>query len=407
MTEQQQSTPPSLPEAIWQRVQEVNALLLKGEPDNITHDDHSDQTGYKPQAVIDAMNAVFFDAWGFKQLSNEFENDGKNGNVAVAHIEVWLDGIAWHPTAYGQGKVTRGDVGDARKSGQTDGIKKGLSYFSIGNRAYNGLLPNPKDVQRQNQGQGQGQHAPQNGYQAGNGNRNGASSATSAPVAVRPPVTLAAPKPAMPVPAAIVPAPAPTSSLPSSVPAVPTLTEKQQKAVALLRELKFGTYETRKFLTWLAVESQQPEHWSDAECDTILPAALKWVEAKPGQGRAMKGTEEQIAEFGALTKFFRQKYPQYPANADPKNSVMIEIRNLLRPFKGEDGAMIGVSKGATIHMLDILLAVGRAAQVESEKAGKMTYSIPAEYDMRLVEAEVSQAETPAAPHPALIRVPAA
>ncbi len=41
--------------------------------------------------------------------------------------------------------MTRGAVGDARKGAQTDALKKGLSYFGIGNRAYHGLLENPKE----------------------------------------------------------------------------------------------------------------------------------------------------------------------------------------------------------------------------------------------------------------------
>ena len=36
------------------------------------------------------------------------------------------------------------DVGDAFKSAQTDAMKKALSHFSIGNRAYHGLLPKNK-----------------------------------------------------------------------------------------------------------------------------------------------------------------------------------------------------------------------------------------------------------------------
>src|SRR6185312_17383890 len=44
------------------------------------------------------------------------------------------------PVGWGQNRVTRGDIGDARKGAQTDAIKKALSYFSIGNRAYQGLL---------------------------------------------------------------------------------------------------------------------------------------------------------------------------------------------------------------------------------------------------------------------------
>jgi hypothetical protein len=42
--------------------------------------------------------------------------------------------------AWGQARVTKGDLGDARKGAQTDAIKKVLSSFSIGNRAYKSQL---------------------------------------------------------------------------------------------------------------------------------------------------------------------------------------------------------------------------------------------------------------------------
>jgi recombination DNA repair RAD52 pathway protein len=60
--------------------------------------------------------------------------------LAVAQVKVWLAGIDFHPCAWGQSRVTKGDIGDAKKGAQTDAIKKALSYFSIGNRAYYGLL---------------------------------------------------------------------------------------------------------------------------------------------------------------------------------------------------------------------------------------------------------------------------
>ena len=142
------------------KVQAVNEILLKGEPANISVDEHSGYTGYKPQAVVDAMNEVFWGEWGFEEVSSEI-TPGEKG-LAIAQVRVWLKGVEFKPTSYGQNRVTRGDVGDARKGAQTDAIKKALSYFSIGNRAYHGLLPDKKEQARQsanNQRQQQSQPA--------------------------------------------------------------------------------------------------------------------------------------------------------------------------------------------------------------------------------------------------------
>lgn len=124
------------------KVKAVNALLFEGEPGNISTDEHSGYTGYKPQAIIDAMNTEFWGAWGFEELSSEIvpTGDNKGGLLAVAQVKVWLKDVSGMPVGWGQNRVTRGDIGDARKGAQTDAIKKALSYFSIGNRAYQGLL---------------------------------------------------------------------------------------------------------------------------------------------------------------------------------------------------------------------------------------------------------------------------
>jgi len=120
-------------------VEQVNEILLKGEPENISEDTYSGMTGYKPQHVVEAMNAVFgLGGWGFEELSNVLT--GPEQNLAVAQVKVWITGVETNPTAWGQSRVTRGDLGDAHKGAQTDAIKKGLSYFGIGSRAYLGLL---------------------------------------------------------------------------------------------------------------------------------------------------------------------------------------------------------------------------------------------------------------------------
>ena len=124
-------------------VELVNQLLLDGEPANISTDPYSSYSGYKPQAVVDAMNETFgIGNWGFKELSSEVISDEKT-TMAISQVEAFLNGIEFRPAAWGQQKVTRGDIGDAKKGAQTDALKKALSYFSIGNRAYHGLLLPP------------------------------------------------------------------------------------------------------------------------------------------------------------------------------------------------------------------------------------------------------------------------
>lgn len=143
MTEQtkQQVLEAKTPE---EKIKAVNKILQDGEPGNISIDNFSGFTGYKPQYIIDAMNIVFkFGNWGFEEVSSEIvthQTEKGTSNLAIAHVKVWLKGIDFQPASYGQNRVTKGDVGDAKKGSQTDAIKKALSYFSIGNRAYHGLL---------------------------------------------------------------------------------------------------------------------------------------------------------------------------------------------------------------------------------------------------------------------------
>ena len=127
-----------------QKIKAVNQLLHDGEPGNISVDGYSNRTGYKPQYLIDAMNAVFkIGQWGFEEVASEIvttQTEKGNSSLAIAQVKVWIKDIEFKPEAHGQSRVTKGDIGDAKKGAQTDAIKKALSYFSIGNRAYHGLL---------------------------------------------------------------------------------------------------------------------------------------------------------------------------------------------------------------------------------------------------------------------------
>ena len=124
-----------------EQITEVNRLLQAGEPGNVTIDEHSSyaSSGYKPQAIFDAMNEVFeFGTWGFDEISSEVSQGDKG--MVIAKVRVWLKGCDFKPEAWGQQKIIGGNVGDARKGGNTDAIKKAFSYLSIGNRAFLGLL---------------------------------------------------------------------------------------------------------------------------------------------------------------------------------------------------------------------------------------------------------------------------
>lgn len=126
------------------KVKAVNQILKDGEKINVSVDSYSQRSGYKPQFVIDAMNLVFgVGEWGFEELNNEIvtsHTEKGDSMIATSQVRVWLKDVESKPTGWGQGRVTKGDIGDARKSAQTDAVKKALSYFSIGNRAYHGLL---------------------------------------------------------------------------------------------------------------------------------------------------------------------------------------------------------------------------------------------------------------------------
>ena len=131
-------------ETVKENIKMANEILLQGEPKNITVDSYSGYTGYKPQSVVDAMNTAFgIDGWGFNETETHTVKGAiktKNGanDLAVSKVEAFIGDVKRQ--AWGQNQVTKGEYGHAKKSAQTDALKKALSYFSIGNRAYHGLL---------------------------------------------------------------------------------------------------------------------------------------------------------------------------------------------------------------------------------------------------------------------------
>lgn len=121
------------------KVKKINEILKAAEPKNISTD-HKGYSGYSPQYVIDAINSEFIGQWNTTVLEHATYplGDKKHAfvKVAVTILDVTFEAFASHPI--------QTDPGDAFKSAQTDATKKALSYFSIGNRAYHGLL-NAKD----------------------------------------------------------------------------------------------------------------------------------------------------------------------------------------------------------------------------------------------------------------------
>jgi hypothetical protein len=131
------------PNTVLEKVQAVNARLKSGEPGNITENKYSSyaSSGYKSQAIVDAMNCEMgIGMWGFEEIESEIVYDDGKPTMALAHIKVWIASIDAQFTAWGQCAIRSGDIGDARKGAVTDSLKKGLSYFSIGNRAFHGQL---------------------------------------------------------------------------------------------------------------------------------------------------------------------------------------------------------------------------------------------------------------------------
>lgn len=129
-----------------EKVKAINEVLLKGEPKNYSKD-HKGYSGYKPQYVIDAVNSQFCGEWTTEIIEKKERETGKknknNDSVidTFVHVRVTIDGVSHEAMA---SHPILDDYGDAFKSAQTDAIKKALSMFSIGNRAYHGLLDNNK-----------------------------------------------------------------------------------------------------------------------------------------------------------------------------------------------------------------------------------------------------------------------
>src|SRR5690348_6307340 len=86
---------------VEEKIKAVNKVLQDGEPANVSVDSYSGFTGYKPQYIIDAMNAVFgIGGWGFEEISSEIvshQTEKGTSSLAVTQVKVWIKNISFQP----------------------------------------------------------------------------------------------------------------------------------------------------------------------------------------------------------------------------------------------------------------------------------------------------------------------
>ena len=118
------------------KIKKINEKLKDGEAQGNYSEDHKGYTGYKPQSVIDAVNSEFLGEWDMEVLEHA-TYPLKDKKRAFVKVKVTLGGISMESFA---SHPIQTDPGDAFKSAQTDAMKKAFAHFSIGRRAYHGLL---------------------------------------------------------------------------------------------------------------------------------------------------------------------------------------------------------------------------------------------------------------------------
>lgn len=124
---------------LWAKICEVNRTLEVSEPGNVQTETHAGRefTGYLPQAVIDAVNEnIGPENWAY---TVEVISTSTNQKSVQACVKVTLTIMGVSREAFGGG-ISPSSPGDALKGATTDALKKALGAFSIGNRAFLGLL---------------------------------------------------------------------------------------------------------------------------------------------------------------------------------------------------------------------------------------------------------------------------
>ena len=129
---------------ILQKIERINEMLFDGEPHNVVADNQG-RTGYQPQFIINCLNQIIgIGNWGLTEKEHEDLPPAERSIACISRVEVWVknDSPDDPPIcfdAWGEG-IQAKSLGDCRKAARTDALKKALSLFSIGNRAYLGLL---------------------------------------------------------------------------------------------------------------------------------------------------------------------------------------------------------------------------------------------------------------------------
>lgn len=136
---------------LWEKIKEANKILKAGEPQNIQIEEHSGKvfTGYLPQAVVDAVNeAIGPESW-FYEVEIVSQTASEKAYHAAVKVRVQMEIGSVVREAFGGG-TSPGSPGDALKAATTDALKKALAAFSIGNRAYLGLLEKSSPSEEEN-----------------------------------------------------------------------------------------------------------------------------------------------------------------------------------------------------------------------------------------------------------------
>lgn len=131
------------------KVKEINDLLRSFGDKAIQQSNipgRGQVTGYKPQYVLDSINAVIGqNEWRWEIINEQIylpNEQGKGGNVYVRIAlyvkmdEEWLR----KGEHYGGAKISTSSVGDALKAATTDALQKAFSTMSVARDSYSGLL---------------------------------------------------------------------------------------------------------------------------------------------------------------------------------------------------------------------------------------------------------------------------
>lgn len=131
------------------KVKEINDLLRSFGDKAIQQSNipgRGQVTGYKPQYVLDSINAVIGqNGWRWEIINEQVylpNEQGKGGNVYVRiALYVKVDG-EWLRKGehYGGAKISTSSVGDALKAATTDALQKAFSTMSVARDSYSGLL---------------------------------------------------------------------------------------------------------------------------------------------------------------------------------------------------------------------------------------------------------------------------